>query len=90
MWQILEHREVGRVCRKLPPAILEKYQAWKNLVQENGPEKLKEYPGYRDEKLEGERFGQRSSRLSRQYRVIYQVHKTEVTVRVLEITPHKY
>lgn len=43
-------------------------------------------PGYG----KGERAGQRSSRLSDQYRVIYEVNRRTVTVFVLEITPHKY
>lgn len=90
MWQILEHRDVQRICRRLPSALLGKYEAWKELVRTYGPEKVREYPGYHDEQLQGERFGQRSSRLNIQYRVIYAVDKNVVTVRVLEITPHKY
>jgi Txe/YoeB family toxin of Txe-Axe toxin-antitoxin module len=43
-----------------------------------------------DEKLRGEREGQRASRLNIQYRVIYSVEEAVVTVRVLEITPHEY
>ena len=43
-----------------------------------------------DEKLKGKREGQRSSRLSLQYRVIYAVEQDIVTVFVLEITPHNY
>ena len=43
-----------------------------------------------DEHLKGERTGQRSSRLSRQYRVIYAVDREVVVVYVLEITPHHY
>ena len=56
----------------------------------HGPEKLKEFSGFHDEKLKGERKGQRSSRLSEQYRVIYTVERDIVTVLVMEITPHKY
>lgn len=90
MWQIIEHRDVEKTCRKLPRAILEKYETWKEIILVDGPEKLKEYPGLRDEKLKGERETQRSSRLNLQYRVIYSVERDVVTVYVLEITPHKY
>lgn len=90
MWQILEHHDIKKISRKLPLVVVEKYELWKEVVGEHGPAKLRELPGFRDEMLKGERFGERSSRLSRQYRVIYTVEKSIVTVNVLEITPHKY
>ena len=42
------------------------------------------------EQLAGELAGQRSSRLSLQYRVVYSVKREVITVYVLSITPHKY
>ena len=71
-------------------AVVKKYELWKDLVFRHGPEKLHEFPGFHDESLKGQRAGQRSSRLSAQYRVIYEVSRQIVTVYVLEITPHKY
>jgi proteic killer suppression protein len=59
-------------------------------VFRHGPEKLREFPVFHDEKLKGKREGQRSSRLSLQYGVIYAVEQDIVTVFVLEITPHNY
>jgi mRNA-degrading endonuclease RelE of RelBE toxin-antitoxin system len=90
MWRIQEHRGIAKTCRKLPEAVTKKYELWKNIIFRHGPEKLKDFPGFHDEKLKGERAGQRSSRLSLQYRVIYTVESDIVTVLVLEITPHKY
>ncbi len=90
MWHIKEHRDIAKQCLKLPQPIVKKYELWKNIVFRHGPEKLKEFPGFRDEKLKGERKGHRSSRLSEQYRVIYTVERNIVTVLVMEITPHKY
>ena len=90
MWDILEHRSIVGTCRKVPPQVVKKYELWKNIVFRYGPEKLREFPGFRDEQLKGPRSGQRSSRLSRQYRVIYTVESTIITVYVLEIVPHKY
>jgi proteic killer suppression protein len=46
--------------------------------------------GFRDEALRGEWSGHRSSRLSQQYRVIYQVEADEVSVFVIEVNPHDY
>jgi len=90
MWHIKEHRDIGKTCSNLPLKIVKKYELWKNIIFRHGPEKLKEFPGFHDEKLKGKRKGQRSSRLSDQYRVIYAVKRDIVTVFVLEITPHKY
>jgi len=90
MWRIREHRDIDKICRKLPRETVKKYELWKNVVFRHGPEKLREFPGFHDEKLRGDRQGERSSRLSLHYRVIYTVEKEIVTVQVLEITPHKY
>jgi proteic killer suppression protein len=90
MWHIKEHHDIAKQCLQLPQPIVRKYELWKNIVFRHGPEKLKEFPGFHDEKLKGERKGQRSSRLSDQYRVIYTVEKDIITVLVMEITPHKY
>jgi mRNA-degrading endonuclease RelE of RelBE toxin-antitoxin system len=90
MWHILEHRTVPKKCKNLPPQILKKYELWKDLVFRHGPQILKEFSGFEDEPLIGDRLGQRSSRLNIKYRVIYTVNGAEVTVYVLEVTPHKY
>ncbi|HNV57404.1 MAG TPA: hypothetical protein PKX47_06160 [Smithellaceae bacterium] len=79
-----------KTCRKLPAAVVKKYELWKDIIFRHGPEKLREFPGFHDEKLTGKREGQRSSRLSLKYRVIYTVEKEVVTVLVLDITPHEY
>jgi proteic killer suppression protein len=90
MWHIKEHRDITKICRKLPLHVVKKYELWKNIIFRHGPEKLKEFPGFHDEKLKGGRKEQRSSRLSDQYRVIYIAERDIVTVFVLEITPHNY
>jgi plasmid maintenance system killer protein len=90
MWNIREHRSVVKLCRKLPDVVVKKYELWKDIVFWHGPQKLKEFSGFHDEKLKGDREGQRSSRLNLQYRVIYTVERDSVTVYVLEITPHEY
>ena len=90
MWRILEHGDIAKICRKLPEQIVKKYEVWKSIVFRHGPDKLREFPGFHDEALRGSRKGERSSRLSLQYRVIYSVERDVVTVFVLEITPHRY
>ena len=90
MWHIQEHRDIEKICKRLPEGIVKKYELWKDIVFRHGPQKLKEFQGFRDENLKGEYKGRRSSRLSLQYRVVYSVDLDIVTIFVLEITPHKY
>jgi hypothetical protein len=90
MWIIKEHRGIRDACTRAPRAVVNKYDLWKSFVFRHGPSKLKEFQGFHDEKLKGDRTGERSSRLSLQYRVIYKVDRKNITAFVLEITPHKY
>ena len=90
MWHIQEHRSLDKIIEKLPLQVVKKYELWKDIVFRHGPEKLREFPGFHDEKLKGELEGQRSSRLNIHYRVIYSVEKDIITVYVIDITPHKY
>jgi proteic killer suppression protein len=57
-----------------------------------GIESMRRIPGYHDEPLKGERFRQRSSRLSKGYRVIYREEPSGeiVVVMVLEVHKHEY
>jgi plasmid maintenance system killer protein len=90
MWRIREHKKLYKAIEKLPAHVVKKYELWKDIVYRHGPEKLREFPGFNDEKLAGKREGERSSRLNVQYRVIYQIEKEAVSVVVIEITPHGY
>ena len=90
MWYIHEHRKLDKVIAKLPLQVVKKYELWKNIVFRHGPDKLREFTGFRDEKLKGEYEGLRSSRLNIQYRVIYSVEKEQISVYVINIIPHKY
>lgn len=90
MWHIYEHRILDKICSKIPPGVLKKYELWKEIVFRHGPAKLRDFPGFHDEALAGKRRGQRSSRLSLQYRVIYTVDKDTISIYVIEITAHNY
>lgn len=46
---------------------------------------------YHDEPLKGDRYGQRSVRLNRKYRLIYEeIGKEIIIVSVLEVNAHEY
>lgn len=90
MWAIVENEALDKKWRKLPPQILKKYELWKSIIRYNGPQKLKEFPGFHDEALKGDWKGYRSSRLNLQFRVIYEVFVKELVVQVEDINPHQY
>ncbi|MDB4324775.1 type II toxin-antitoxin system mRNA interferase toxin, RelE/StbE family [bacterium] len=90
MWEVFEHRRIGRRVQRIPIEILKRYEKWKDIVRISGPSGLRLIKGFRDEALRGEWRGHRSSRLSLQYRVIYKVVEREVRVMVIDVTAHDY
>ncbi len=90
MWVIYEHRSVDKQLRSLPDDVLKRYEKWKDVVFISGPNGLKSIKGFRDEALREKWKGHRSSRLNKQYRVIYTVENDKVLVKVMSVTPHDY
>jgi len=90
MWEIYEHRTLGRKLLKLPLEILKRYEKWKDIVSISGPQGLRVIKGFHDESLKGKWLGFRSSRLSHKYRLIYKIENKKLYVRVIDITPHDY
>ncbi|MCB0307941.1 MAG: type II toxin-antitoxin system mRNA interferase toxin, RelE/StbE family [Bdellovibrionales bacterium] len=90
MWVILEKKTVVKVFKNAPKSFLIRYEAWKRIVELEGPKGLRVIKGFHDEALKGEWKGFRSSRLGIQWRVIYRVDKGQLEVYVVEITPHDY
>jgi plasmid maintenance system killer protein len=90
MWHIKEHHHLDKIVAKLPLYVIKKYELWKDIVFRHGPDKLREFPGFHDERLKGKLEGERSSRLNIHYRVIYTVEKETVSVYVIDISPHSY
>jgi proteic killer suppression protein len=85
-------RRANRDLLKLPLNIAVKFEQWKSIVEEEGLTGIQKINGFRDHALRGDREGQRSSSLSRSWRVIYQVDhlNEEILVEVLEINKHEY
>ncbi|GJL62612.1 MAG: hypothetical protein NPIRA04_12660 [Nitrospirales bacterium] len=90
MWMIYEKKSVLKVLDRLPPDVLLKYEAWKRIVELEGPIGLRFIKGFHDEVLRGDWKGFRSSRLGRKWRVIYQISKEQLEVFVVEVMPHTY
>lgn len=90
MWSVLETKQVQKQLAKAPNEICEKYEFWKSVVRTSGPDALRAFPGMNDEALSGAWAGYRSSRLNKQWRVIYRIERSEATVCVVRVSPHDY
>ena len=92
----MQHRvDLGRVrkqLKKVPRHIVDALQTWADKIEVFGMAEVRKIKGYHDEPLKGDRRGQRSVRLSRQWRAIYEEHDHgEVHLVVVEeVTPHAY
>lgn len=76
--------------KKVPDAIKKVAETWVRSVELKGIIEARHIPGYHDEPLQGKRFGQRSIRLNRCYRLIYEENKFENIIILLEVTKHDY
>jgi plasmid maintenance system killer protein len=87
---VFEERDAEKAADKLPPQVAERYALWAAVVRQSGPQGLRAFKGFHDEKLAGKLAHLRSSRLNLQWRVLYSVDRTTVTVTVVRLTPHDY
>jgi len=92
MWQVQWNKTVDKSLDRLPDFILEKFRSWVVSVEQEGLFSVRKLKGFHDEPLKGERKGQRSLRLNKAYRVIYEQTETNsiYIVSVLEVNKHDY
>ena len=88
VWQ----RSVAKQLERIPTHIAKKFFAWVSAVRLAGLRQTRTSPGFHDEPLRGDRTGQRSVRLSRDYRAIYEERKdgTIEFIEVVEVNKHEY
>ena len=90
MWEIYEHNTLVRKISKIPVEVLKRHEKWKDIVTLSGPKGLRLIKGFHDEALRGQWKGHRSSRLGKQYRLIYKIEDKKLYVKVKDINPHDY
>ncbi|NCC61350.1 MAG: type II toxin-antitoxin system mRNA interferase toxin, RelE/StbE family [Verrucomicrobiae bacterium] len=90
MWEVYEHNSLVRKLRGIPVGVLKRYEKWKDIVTISGPKGLRLIKGFHDEALKGEWQDFRSSRLGKQYRLIYRIEDKKLYVKEMDITPHDY
>lgn len=85
-------KSAQRDLQKVPAYIALKLAAWVDAVAHDGLMEVRKIPGFHDEPLKGDRKGQRSIRLSKAYRAIYELGKQgemEI-VEIVEVNKHDY
>lgn len=90
--KVIYTRLARKQIDKLPRHILYKLKFWLDLIGEIGLGEARKYKGYHDEPLVGRRQGERSVRLSKGYRLIYQELQCEFScwIEVIEVNKHDY
>lgn len=83
---------VERDLKSVPKHVVSKLIGWVEYVSYRGPREARKIPGYHDEPLKGHRAGQRSIRLTRSYRAIYEIGRDGAIeiVKVMEVNKHDY
>ncbi len=78
--------------KKLPSNIVAAFWTWVKTVELDGIRNTRKLSGYHDEPLKGDRKGQRSIRLNKAYRVIYEETNSGniILIAVQEINKHEY
>jgi proteic killer suppression protein len=89
---VLITRRAEKQLRSVPQHIARALQEWVSAVKIEGLEAVRRLPGYHDEPLQGQRKHQRSIRLSRSYRAIYEIQSDGAVefVSIEEVNKHDY
>ena len=85
-------KKADKDLAKVPAYIASKLEAWIESVEIDGLENVRKILGFRDEALKGRRKGQRSIRLSRAYRAIYEIKRNGRIefISIEEVNKHEY
>lgn len=84
--------QVQKQLRKIPVYVVDKLMAWAMSVEMKGLREVRKISGYHDEPLSGRRQGERSIRLTKSYRAIYQEEPEGVINLIIlkEVNKHEY
>ncbi len=87
---VILSKKAKKQIKTLPVHIAAKFQKWVEDVEAFGIRDIRTIPGYHDEPLYGERFGQRSIRLSKAYRAFYIEQDGNIIIEIIEVNKHEY
>lgn len=92
IYKVVLSKKAKRNLQKIPTHIVTKLYEWVEAVAHDGLLEIRKTPGFHDEPLKGDRKNQRSIRLSRAYRAIYEIGKNNQIefVEIIEVNKHDY
>ena len=91
IYRVIISKKAQKDIQKVPHYIADKLDEWIESIETDGLQETRKNPGYHDEPLKGKRQGQRSIRLSRSYRAIYEIRKQGIEfVSIEEVNKHEY
>jgi proteic killer suppression protein len=78
--------------KTLPQHVVVKLFGWIDNVKNHGIQLTRKIPGYHDEPLHGDRQGQRSIRLTKAYRAIYEIDNSGDIhfIEIVGVNKHDY
>jgi proteic killer suppression protein len=85
--EVILSKNAEKQLQKTPAHIRSKLMYWTSQVDDYGIEEVRKIPGFHDEPLKGKRKGQRSVRLSKSWRAIYEIIDNII---VIEVHHHDY
>lgn len=92
IFEVKISKQAEKDLRHIPAHIVFKLQLWIDGVKNEGLREIRKRPGFHDEPLKGKRQGQRSIRLNKGYRAIYEVdtHGIIHFIEIIEVNKHEY
>ena len=88
--RITYSRLFEKQIERVPYHIRNKVWLWVIAVETKGIREMMKANGYKDESLKGKRKGQRSIRLNKSYRLIYEIKEAYIHIHILEVNKHEY
>lgn len=85
-------KQAVRDLEKVPHQVKLKLQVWIDAIERIGLLEIRKIPSFHDEPLRGNRRGQRSIRLNKAYRAIYEITAAgEIhLIKIVEVNKHDY
>lgn len=91
-YKVVLSKTARKSLRSIPKYVIKMFDTWVDTIENEGYGLIQATNGYWDHALKGNRKGQRSSSLTRSWRVIYKLEENlSITIiEVLEINNHDY
>lgn len=92
IFEVIISRKAEKDLKGIPAHIIFKLQIWIDGIKNDGLREMRKRPGFHDEPLKGKRVGQRSIRLNKGYRAIYEIDTSGMIhfIEIVEVNKHEY